>query len=423
MSHDASSSTARAAAIRLWALFVGVALLLTGNGLQGSLLGVVAEDSGFPNAITGLIMTAYFAGFLVGSISAQSFICAVGHVRTFAALASLGSIAILIHGLFIEPITWIAMRFLTGFSFAGLYVVAESWLNRDSDSQSRGTLLAIYMIVVHAGLAFGQVLLSSAPTTGLELYVFSSIVLSGALIPILLSSAPQPHVEPDVERLILRKLLKASPLGVNGCFVAGIANGIVLGMAAVYGRRLGLETDVIAAFVAAIMVGGAVFQWPIGKLSDQMDRRIVIAGVSALMVVCSLLLNFASDSVPFLVLSGFLLGGMVLTLYPLCLAYTNDWLDPGDMVAGSSSLVMIYGAGAVLGPIGTGLLMTLMGTAGFSAYLIILGIILTAYTAYRITRREACEAQEDYLPAPATMASSEYYAETAIEGSEQAEAG
>jgi MFS family permease len=410
------------AVIKLWALLFGIALLLAGNGLQGTLLGVVAEDAGFPSALTGLVMTSYFVGFFAGSYGADRLMERVGHVRTFAALASMGSIAILIHGLVIEPATWAAMRFVTGFSFAGLYVVAESWLNRESSNTYRGALLAIYMIITHGGLAAGQALLNAAPTSGLALYVLSSIVISAALIPILLSSAPQPHIVIEVERLTLRKLFRTSPLGVVGCFAAGIANGVILGMAAVYARRLGFEVGAVSLFMAAIMVGGAAFQWPVGKLSDQIDRRRVIAGVAAGAGLTSVALIFTAPmGAVALTVTGFVAGGLALTLYPLSLAHIHDWIEAKDVTAASSALVMVYGAGAVLGPVGTGMLMDAMGPNGFAVYLIAICAGLSAYAVYRINRRQAPESTEDYMLAPATMAAGEYWAEASKAQSEDAE--
>lgn len=404
-------------AIRLWALFLGLALLMAGNGLQGSLIGIVAEDSGFSSAVTGFVMAAYFLGFVVGSSTAQRFIGIVGHVRTFAALASLSSISILIHGLLVEPLAWGLMRFITGLSFAGLYVVVESWLNRESGNESRGTILAIYMIVVHAGLAAGQALLNTAPSSGLVLYVLTSIVLSAALIPILLSSAPQPLVETAAERLTLHRLLQISPLGTVGCFAAGIANGIVLGMAAVYARRLGMDTVTVSAFMASVTMGGAAFQWPIGRLSDLVDRRIIIAAVGVLMAGSASLLQYASHSPALLIGTGALVGGLALTLYPLSLAYANDWLTAEQTVSGSGALVMVYGAGAVLGPLGTGALMGFMGPQGLTIYLGLLGTIFALFTLLRIIIGERPETQEDYLVAPAALVAGEYYAETALEES------
>ena len=416
---SAAGANLAAAALQLWALFFGIALLLAGNGLQGTLLGVVAEDVGFSGSVTGLVMTAYYGGFLIGSASAERFIARVGHVRTFAALASLSSIAILVHGLYVEPWTWAGMRFLTGFSFAGLYVVAESWLNRATDNANRGALLAVYMIVTHAGLAFGQLLVNTGSTTGLTLYVVASIVISGALIPILLSSAPQPHVVLEIDRLTLRKLVRTSPLGVAGCFTAGLANGIILGMAAVYARRVGLDVGGISLFIAAIMVGGAAFQYPVGKLSDRLDRRLVLIGVSgAVALTAILLIPAAAAGAGMLSAVGFVAGGLALTLYPLSLAHTNDWLDPDDVTAASSALVMVQGAGALLGPVGTGLLMDAFGPNSFALYMALMGFGLMGYALYRLRRREAPKSTEEYLPAPATYAAGEYWAEAAAEAAD-----
>ena len=416
---SAAGPNLAAAALQLWALFFGIALLLAGNGLQGTLLGVVAEDAGFAGSVTGLVMTAYYGGFLIGSASAERFIARVGHVRTFAALASLSSIAILVHGLYVEPWTWAGMRFLTGFSFAGLYVVAESWLNRATDNTNRGALLAVYMIVTHAGLAFGQLLLNTGSTAGLTLYVVASIVISAALIPILLSSAPQPHVVQEIDRLTLRKLVRTSPLGVAGSFTAGLANGIILGMAAVYARRVGLDVGGISLFIASIMIGGAAFQYPVGKLSDRLDRRLVLIAVSGLVALTALLLiPAATAGAGVLSAVGFVTGGLALTLYPLSLAHTNDWLDPDDVTAASSALVMVQGAGAILGPVGTGLLMDAVGPNGFAVYMALMGAGLMGYALYRLGRREAPQSTEDYLPAPATYAAGEYWAEAAAEAAD-----
>jgi len=415
MSLGQQEETVQATAFRVWALLLGIGLLLVGNGLQGSLLGLVAEDSGFASTVTGLVMTAYFAGFLVGSIVSERFISRVGHVRTFAALASLSSIAILVHGLYVEPVTWAAMRFLTGLSFAGLYVVAESWLNRETSSANRGSLLAIYMVITHLGLAVGQVLLNVAPAAGLALYVITSIILSAALLPILLSSTPQPHIAAGSERLSLGKLWQKTPLGTAGCFLAGAANGIVLGMSAVYARRLGLDVASISAFLAAIMIGGAVFQWPTGKLSDTFDRRRVILGVAVGSAVAALSLQLASGHTITLVLTGFVLGGLVLTLYPLFLSYANDWFEADEMVSASSGLVMVFGAGAMLGPLGTGLMMGVFGSLGYVLYLFALTLITAGYTAYRIAKTDGPANSEDFIYSPATTGISEVWAEAAAE--------
>ncbi len=415
------SETVQSAALRVWALLFGIGLLLAGNGLQSSLLGLVAEDSGFSSVMTGFIMTAYFVGFLAGSSASESFISKVGHVRTFAALAALSSAAILVHGLFVEPTIWMLMRFVTGFSFAGLYVVTESWLNRETTSAHRGALLAFYMLVSHLGLASGQALLNTAPSTELTLYVAASVILSLAVLPILLSSAPQPQINIDVERLALRALFRTTPLGTVGCFLAGLGNGIVLGMAAVYARQLGYDIATISTFMAAIMIGGAVFQWPVGKLSDRFDRRQTILGVALVTAVASIALDFADANAATFALAGFVAGGLTLTLYPLFLSYANDWFTADQMVSAASGLVLVYGAGAMLGPIGTGVLMSIFGPSGFTYYLTALLVGTAGFTAYRIAFTDGPTEQEDFLYSPPIVGVAEYWGECAAEGSEDTE--
>jgi MFS family permease len=416
-----ASDTVLSATLRVWPLLLGICLLLAGNGLQGSLLGLVAEDQSFSSAMTGIIMAAYFVGFLIGSQVSELFISRVGHVRTFAAFASLGSVAILVHGIFIEPLTWTTMRLVTGFCFAGLYVVAESWLNRETTSEHRGGLLAVYMIVTHVGLASGQGLLNLAPPSGLSLYVVASIVLSLAVLPMLLSSAPQPHFEFGREQMGIRKLWRVTPLGTGGCFLAGMANGIVLGMAAVYARRLGLDVASISVFMAAIMIGGAVFQWPIGKVSDRIDRRWVILAVAIATALATLAMQMVASNTLALVAAAFVLGGFVLVLYPLFLSYANDWFNAEQLVSASSGLVMVYGAGAMVGPIGTGFFMGRFGTAGFTGFLVALMLVTVVFTALRIRATPGPDNQEDFLATPATVGVSEYWAEGAAESAESTE--
>lgn len=419
MAVDVQTETVRSTALRVWALLLGMGLLLAGAGLQASLLGLVSEDSGFSSTVTGVIMTAYYAGFLLGSNVAESFISKVGHVRTFAALASLGSVAILVHGLFIDPAVWSAMRFVTGLSFAGLYVVTESWLNRETTSQNRGGVLAVYMIVTHTGLAGGQSLLIVAPSSGLVLYIIASIILSIAVVPILLSTTPQPQIEQDSERLGLLALWKITPLGAAGCFFAGVASGIMFGMGAVYIRQLGFGVGMISAFMAAIMLGGAVFQWPVGKLSDTFDRRHVILGVALATSASAAVLHLTTLNETGLIIAGFVLGGLASTLYPLSLSYANDWFNADQMVSASNGLVTFYGAGALFGPLGTGVLMGAMGPVGFVVYIVALMLGVAAFTAYRMTLNDGPDSQEDFLYAPSAIGVNEVWAEAAAEAAEE----
>ena len=207
-----------------WALFLGMAFLMMGNGLQGSLLGVRASIEAFPTTVTGLLMSAFYFGFLAGSMLTPRMVIRVGHVRVFAALASLASTAILVHAVFIEPLTWGLMRLVSGLCYAGLYVVAESWLNEQATNETRGQLLSIYMGISMGGMAFGQVLLNVGDPGQADLFILVSILVSLALIPMLLSSTRGPSMEAPTP-MGIKEVYRASPAG----FVAALANGILMG--------------------------------------------------------------------------------------------------------------------------------------------------------------------------------------------------
>ncbi|MBK1670652.1 hypothetical protein CKO28_21765 [Rhodovibrio sodomensis] len=264
------------AAIRSsWPLFLGVALMMLGNGLQTSLLGVRAGLESFATSATGVIMSMYFVGFLAGSLLVPRMIGTVGHVRVFAALASIASTATLIHTIFVEPATWAVMRSVTGFAFAGLFIVAESWLNDRATNQTRGSLLAVYMVVLMGGTAGGQLLLNLDDPTRFQLFALVSVLISLSLVPLLLSATPAPAIRMP-EKVGLLQLYRASPLGVVGCFGTGVAHGAALGMGAVYAGAAGFSVAEISAFMGAVYLGGMLAQGPIGVLSDRFDRRLVL---------------------------------------------------------------------------------------------------------------------------------------------------
>jgi len=401
-----SPDTTASAALKIWALLLGMGAMLAGNGLQSSLLGLRAESEGFGDTVTGLMMSGFYLGFLAGSVLTPILLRNVGHVRTFAALASLASIAILVHSIFVVPSVWTAMRFLTGLSFAGLYVVTESWLNHSVANKLRGSILALYWVIGYLGLASGQAMLNVAPPETSELFILCSIVISFALVPILLTATPQPDVSTP-QSVSITYLVRKAPLGAIGCFATGIGQGVILGMAPVYASKLGLSVGEVSVFMIALVMGGVVLQWPLGKLSDVFDRRKVILGIAVIAAFASLLMQ-ALSGVSFiaLLLACALMGGLVLSLYPIFLAYTNDWLEPNQMVAASGTLVLIFGAGAILGPSGAGWAMSVFGPEGFAGYLAMIHLAIAAFTVYRMTRRAAPEDQGDYVLGPSQPAPS-----------------
>ena len=376
-----------------WALLVGIGFMMLGNGLQGTLLGLRATIEGFPTFTTGVMMSGYFVGIFIGSVFAPRLVARVGHIRVFAALASTASIAILVHGLYVNPATWTVMRLLTGISYAGLYVVTESWLNDRAGNETRGKLLSVYMVIVTLGLGGGQFMLNLASPKTADLFILVSVVVSFGLIPMLLTARPAPAFEMS-GKMTLRKLFKASPLAVISNTLTGVAHGTIFGLGAVYAQQKGFSTQLVSVFMACFLFGGLVFQWPLGLLSDRVERRIVMAGMAAGAVVLTLIavLIPAGGWLFFSVI--FLLGGLAMPMYSMCIAYANDRLEPQEIVAASGSLVMVAGIGLSTGPI---LVSFLMANFGADFYFTGIGgafALIFGFTVYRMQQRAGVDIED-----------------------------
>ena len=376
-----------------WALLLGMLLLMLGNGLHGTLIGVRGEIEQFTTFEMSIVMSAYFVGFLGASRLVPDLIRRVGHVRVFAALGSFISAVLIIFPLFAHPIVWTLGRLIIGFCFCGVYIVAESWLNNGASNDNRGKALSLYMIVQMAGIVAGQGLLLVADPGGYVLFMVISILVSISFAPILLSISPTPAFQ-RTNPMTLRQLYVSSPLGCVGMFLLGGVFSSQFGMAAVFGAMADLRLGQISAFVAAFYVGAMVLQYPIGWFSDRMVRRVLISIVSAMGALAALVGIFGWFSFPVLLGAAFLIGGMSNPLYSLLIAHTNDFLDYEDMVAASSGLLFINGLGAISGPLIVGWVMDRFGPSGF---FLVIGTLmggLTIYALYRMTQR-ASVAVED----------------------------
>ena len=372
-----------------WPLLLGMGVLMLGAGLQSTLLGLRATLEGFPTMVTGLIMSCYYVGYVMGTVIAPPLLRQVGHIRVFAALAAVASVAILVQGCFVNPVTWGAMRLVSGLCFAGIYVVAESWLNDRASRANRGRLFAVYMLVLYVGLGTAQFLLIvSSPLTPIP-FMLVSVLISLAMVPIVLSAQQLP--ERAVTRLVrLPELYRDSPLGVAGVTVSGLISAIIFSMGPVYARLSGLGTRGVAAFMAVSILAAVVTQYPVGRLSDRMDRRTVIAGVCTLAtIVAGSIVAF--DEIPravFLILAA-MFSGLVLTLYSLCVSHVNDKLEPAQMVAASSALLLLSGAAAAIGPVLAGGLISVFGPPAYYATLATLTASLALYNLWRKARSRA----------------------------------
>jgi MFS family permease len=369
-----------------WPLLLGVMLLMVGNGVQGSLLGIRGTLEDFSTVELSVVMSAYFVGFLFGTSLAPAMIRRVGHVRVFAALGSLISAVLVLYPAVPDWWAWTLMRVIVGFSFSGIYVCAESWINNTSTNETRGQALSAYMIVQMLGIIAAQGLFAAGDPGGFVIFIIPSVLVSLAFMPILLADTPAPGFD-DTRRMAFGDLFRASPLGCAGMLLTGGVFAAMFGMASVWGTMIGLTVPQIALFVAVIYVGGLVLQYPIGWLSDRMDRRRLIAVLSAVATVTMVLATvFAMPFWMHLVVAT-LLGGITNPLYSLLIAHTNDYLRRDQMAGASAGLLFLNGLGAITGPIATGWLMETMGPGGFFLFMGANFAGLAGYAAWRMTRR------------------------------------
>ena len=367
-----------------WGLFAGLTFLLVSAGIFSTLIGIRAELEQLPTLVSGGITTAYYAGFLLGSWYALRALKQVGHIRVYAALASLLSASTLVAGVFDSPIIWIIMRSSTGFCFAGLYVVAESWLNGLAKNHFRGRLLAVYNVVTIGAYGAGQLMVFNFDARSLSGYIFAAILASLAVVPVAVSEqAATPDTE-NHEHISLRELAKIVPTGFGTILFVGLAHGGLLGMAVIHATREGLSVGRVGVLIAVIQIGGMVLTWPISSASDDIDRRIIgLLSSGAVIILAVLMLYQPVESIWTIVLL-FAIGGFSFPLYAIAGAYTNDWVSPEQMGAAASQLVTLYGFGAMIGPLVAAPFLDIIGTQGFAWSIISLHALILLFLIYRI---------------------------------------
>ena len=385
-------------------LLLGIAVILAGNGLLGTLLGVRGEMEGFSSATLGLITGGYFAGFVAGTFVIPDIIRRIGHIRMFAALASLASVVTLLHGMLVNPWAWFLLRLLSGMCIVGLYIVIESWLNEQTDNEHRGHVFSAYMTTTLIGLGFGQVLLMAGDIGTLHLFALGSVLLSLGLVPVALTRVQEPPLA-QAQRLGLRNLYAISPLGVVGCVFAGLGSGAFWGLAPVMAVGLGLGAGGIAGFMALTILGGIIMLWPVGRLSDRFDRRTVLLWVCILTTLATTVaLILVRLDTGWLLLGGFVYGAVGFSIYSLSAAHTNDHIQPHQVLEVTSSLQLLWGAGAIAGPILAGLLMQWTDPTALLPFMGVAALIPGLFARYRMSVSEAVpmEDQGDFVPQFAT---------------------
>jgi MFS family permease len=372
------------------ALLLGVSILMTGQGLQGTLLPVRAGLESFSTVSIGVMGAAYFLGFTIGCLKGGNLVRRVGHVRVFLAMTALGSSAPLVHGLFVNSFAWGLLRMISGFCFAALYVVIESWLNERSTNENRGTVFSIYVMISLTVLAVGQMMTLLYDPARWQLFALASVLVSLGAIPVALSTSPSPEQPTSVE-IDVSRLFRLSPAAAVGCLATGLANGAFWSLAPVFTAAVSSETSLAAWFMTSAVAGGALAQWPLGSASDKIGRRkLLLAGAVSGIVVAGLVisrfdtLDFASVNV-----LAALWGATAFPLYAISVAHANDYADPDDYVMVSGGLLLMYGVGAILGPFAASAVMTLTNASGLYLFTGAVHLAMAMFVVHRMLRRES----------------------------------
>jgi len=383
-----------------WALFAGYFVLMVAHGFQGNLLGVRSVIEEFNFIAIGSVMTGYFVGYFAGASTIPNLVGKVGHIRVFAAFASMASLSILIHAVFVNPIIWTIARLITGFSIVSIFIVMESWLNDRANNRTRGQLLSIYMFVTLIGLSFGTLLLNFSSPEKYEPFILISLLLSLALIPILLTKRKAPKFK-KLGYIDIKGLYKTSPLGTVSMFCTGIIHSALFSLGSVYAAAMNFTIFEISLLLFVVTISGGVFQWPVGYYSDKSDRRVIIIFCTFLAALFCFLAIFSSgaslensylatsvgvDKVMFFVWVS-LYAGMAIPLFTLNLAYVNDYISKEKFVAAGGGMQIIFGMGAMTGPLLCSLIMNKLGSNGFFIHLLFFHLIIGLFGLYRITRR------------------------------------
>ena len=368
-------------------LLLGVAFLMVGAGGLSTILAFRMGVAGLPSTVVGIVTSMYFVGLVLGTGYCHRLITTVGHIRAFAALGSLMSAAALAHALTLDPWLWGVLRFVVGFTTVGMYMCTESWLNEKPSNDIRGQVFSLYQIVLYLGQGAGQFMINIPDEHGMMLYIFTSILMSLAIMPVAMTRVSAPEL-PKPVRFRLGRLWGISPTGMTASMASGTAMGAFFGLGALFAQQVGLATNQTPQFMGAVIIGGLLLQWPIGKLSDMFDRRLVMIGVSvATAAVCIAIMDKDVDNGAGLLALGALFGGLSFTLYPLAVAYTNDYVEADDLVPASGGLMIAYGAGAAAGPIAGAVLMDAMGARGLFVFVAGVVVLLTLFIAWRVTQR------------------------------------
>ena len=384
----------RSAIAPISALLLSVAILLTGNGLQGILLPIRAQIEAFSTFEIGIMGSAYYLGFAAGCLFTTHLVRLVGHIRAFTAMICVASSVTLVHALLLAPLAWWPLRAVTGFCFAGLYMVIESWLNERATNENRGTIFSIYTIITLTVITCGQLMITLSDPSSFALFCLVGILISIAAVPVALTTAQAPAPISKVE-VRLKHIFRMSPVGFVGCLVVGLANGSFWSLGPVFAKDSGMSTAGVAWFMSITVIAGALGQAPLGLASDKTDRRKLIALTCMAASVAGIAMCLFSQLWSLgILISAFFFGAFALPLYSLCVALTNDYASPDEYVEAAIGLLLIFAVGAVIGPLLSSAIMKTVGRVGLFGFSAAVHTAMAAYAIYRIKRREPAPEDE-----------------------------
>ena len=402
---------------RSWALFLGIGTIMIAHGLQMQVMGIRSVNENFNLITTGIFMSGYFVGYFLGSQTTPKLVQKVGHIRVFAAFASLASLSALLAAVYVNPLMWTFSRFITGISLVSCYIVAESWLNDRATNKNRGQLLSAYMIILFGGLALGMLLLNVSNPNSYEPFILVSVLLSLALVPILLTKRSAPKFK-KIGTISIKELYKISPLGTVSSFCTGLIHSAFFSLIAVYATTSNFTLFETSILLFMATIAGVIFQGPIGYFSDKYERRKVIVITTALGAMFAFIaIIFGGESLQNMYLSvrlSFskiiffisvgLYAGLALPLFSLNLAHTNDYVTKDKFVAAGGGIQLIFGIGAIIGPILCSFFMDIFNINGFFIFLIVSHIIIAIFGIYRMRVRDSVENPDStFTPVPATI--------------------
>lgn len=377
-------------------LLVGVGFLSAAAGALLTILGLRLTGT-TSTALVGVVMSAYFIGLLLGSLTCARLIDRVGHIRAHAVFAATAALVTLLHIYDESVLTWTVLRVVTGYCMAGLFMTAESWLNDKATNATRGRVMSVYLITSSGCFGLGPLAVNLGKPGGYQLFVFVAVLFNLALLPVSLTRTGNPRLEAR-SRFGLRQLIAASPLGVFGCAVEGLVNGAIYGMGAVYAKSIGLADGEVSLFFSSMLFGALVLLFPIGTLSDRFDRRKVLLALALAGVAGAVLIGvFGARDYRLLLGLAFLVGGLTSPIYGLSVAQTNDYVKREDFTAAAGGLLLAYSIGASIGPAAAAGAMSAIGPIGLWAYVVVVLALLAGFTIYRMSKRSARPVREQSL--------------------------